>query len=132
MDEILDKVNFRIKLGGEDLCIAIAQEHDTGEVLMTAFMNREALVETLRSGAMHYYSTSRGRLWRKGESSGHVQVLREVRLDCDGDALLFQVEQKGAACHQGYRSCFYRRLEEGRWRVVSERLVDPEEVYGRS
>ncbi|NOZ82243.1 MAG: phosphoribosyl-AMP cyclohydrolase [Euryarchaeota archaeon] len=113
MDEILSKVNFRIRLAGEELAIAVVQEHRTKEVLMVAFMNREALAETLRSRRMTYYSTSRRKLWVKGETSGNYQLLKEARLDCDGDALLFEVEQVGVACHTGRRSCFYRRISEG-------------------
>ncbi len=113
MDEILSRVNFRVKLGGEELAIAVVQDHATKEVLMVAFMNREALAETLRTRRMTYYSTSRRKLWVKGETSGNYQLLKEARMDCDGDALLFEVEQVGVACHTGRRSCFYRRIDEG-------------------
>ncbi len=92
---------------------AIAQAHDTGEVLMMAWMNRESLVETLKSGRACYWSRSRRAFWRKGDTSGHLQQVRECRLDCDGDAILLVVEQTGAACHTGARSCFFRRLGGG-------------------
>ncbi len=126
---IIDEVNFRIEMVGEKLCIAIAEDHETGEVLMVAFMNREALELTLKNGSMHYFSTSRKKIWHKGEESGHVQKLKEVLIDCDGDALLFRVDQKGAACHAGYRSCFYRKLEDGRWKVTREKVFNPEDIY---
>ena len=111
---------------------AIAQDAGTGEVLMLAYMNREAYEETLRTGLVCYYSRSRGRLWRKGEESGHVQRLKEVYLDCDGDTLLLKVDQVGgAACHEGYRSCFFRRVDPatGRLAEVGERVFDPAAVY---
>ena len=116
------------KSGG--LVPAIAQDADTGEVLMLAWMNRDAYEETLRTGRACYYSRSRGRLWRKGEESGNVQEVREVRIDCDADTVLLKVRQVGgAACHEGYRSCFFRRLEGGAWHTVGERVFDPKQVY---
>lgn len=130
MEELLEKVNFRIKLAGEELAIAVVQDYHTQEVLMVAFMNREALKKTLATRKMTYYSTSRRKLWVKGETSGNYQVVKEVRLDCDGDALLFKVEQRGAACHEGYASCFHRVLRDGEWEVEGERMFDPEKVYG--
>jgi len=129
MDSIFDAINFRIKMGGEDVAIAIAQDHETGEVLMTAFINREALEKTVESGTMHYYSTSRRKIWHKGEESGHSQRVKEIRIDCDGDAILFKVEQKSAACHEGYYSCFFRKLDEGTWKVSGEKVFKPEDVY---
>ena len=108
-----------IAWGPDGLIPAIAQEHGTGSVLMLAWMNRTALEETLRSGRVCYWSRSRRTLWRKGESSGHVQRLLVAHLDCDGDALLLQVEQQGPACHTGRRSCFYNRLEGDRLTVAS-------------
>jgi len=117
------------KAGG--LVPAIAQDADTGEVLMLAWMNREAFEETLRTGRAVYYSRSRGRLWRKGEESGHVQEVREVYVDCDADTVLLKVKQLGgAACHEGYRSCFFRRVAGGELAVVGERVFDPAQVYG--
>ncbi len=110
---------------------AIAQQHDTGEVLMVAWMNREALAETLATGRVCYWSRSRGALWRKGETSGQVQRLVEFRVDCDGDTLLLRVEQTGVACHTGRRSCFYRALEDGRLSEIMAVEVDPDTLYRR-
>ena len=116
------------KIGG--LVPAIAQDADTGEVLMLAWMNREAYEETLRTRRACYFSRSRGRLWRKGEESGNVQEVREVYLDCDSDTVLLKVHQiGGAACHEGYSSCFFRRLESDGLQVIGERVFDPAEVY---
>lgn len=110
----------------------IVQDDETGEVLMLAYMNEEAFEETLRTGRACYYSRSRNRLWRKGEESGHVQEVRAIYLDCDADTVLLRVYQVGgAACHTGYRSCFFRRYEDGQWKVVGEKVFDPEKVYGR-
>src|SRR6201981_3393908 len=107
------------KAGG--LVPAIAQDADTGEVLMLAWMNREAYDETLRTGRACYWSRSRGKLWRKGEESGHVQEVREILVDCDADTILLKVHQiGGAACHEGYASCFFRRLESGELKVIAE------------
>ncbi len=118
------------KSGG--LVPAIAQDADTGEVLMLAWMNREAYEETLRTGRACYYSRSRGKLWRKGEESGHVQEVRGVFVDCDADTVLLKVRQVGgAACHEGYRSCFFRQVEGGQLRVVAEKVFDPKAVYQR-
>ncbi len=115
----LDEVLAAIPWNADGLIAAIAQQHDSGEVLMLAWMNRTALEETLRSGRVCYWSRSRRALWRKGESGGHVQRLLVAHLDCDGDALLLQVEQQGPACHTGRRSCFYNRLEGDRLTVAS-------------
>lgn len=122
-------LKFREVDGNPDLILAIVQDNKTDEVLMVAYTNKEAVKKTLETGKMHYYSTSRKKLWMKGESSGHLQSVKEVYIDCDGDALLFKVEQKGGACHTGYMSCFYRRLEEGRFKVTGERVFKPEDVY---
>jgi phosphoribosyl-AMP cyclohydrolase len=120
-------LNFE-KHGG--LVPAIAQDAETGEVLMLAWMNREAWDETLRTGRAVYYSRSRGRLWRKGEESGHIQQVVEVRVDCDADTVLLKVRQVGGvACHEGYKSCFFRRVEHGQLQIVAERVVDPATVY---
>ena len=115
----------------DGLIPAIAQQHDSGEVLMLAWMNREALAETLATGQVCYWSRSRARLWRKGESSGQAQRLVELRIDCDGDTLLLRVEQTGVACHTGRRSCFYRALDDRRLNEIMAVEVDPEELYGR-
>jgi phosphoribosyl-AMP cyclohydrolase len=109
---------------------AIAQEASGGAVLMVAWMNRAALEETVASGFAVYFSRSRGKLWRKGEESGHRQRVIDVRLDCDGDVVLLSVEQEGGiACHTGRHDCFFRRLEDGRWRVTAPVLRDPAEIY---
>src|SRR5262245_7471428 len=109
---------------------AIAQDADTGEVLMLAWMNREAFAETVRTGRACYFSRSRNRLWRKGEESGHVQDVRGIYIDCDADTVLLKVKQVGgAACHEGYASCFFRKVEGEELRVVAERVFDPKEVY---
>ena len=109
---------------------AIAQDAKTGRVLMVAWMNREALAETVASGRAVYWSRSRSRLWRKGEESGHSQHVHEIRLDCDGDVVLLAVEQAGdIACHTGRQSCFFSRLEAGRWVAIDPVLKDPELIY---
>ena len=111
----------------------IAQEYKTGEVLMMAFMNREAWEHTIQTGYMHYWSRSRSKLWKKGESSGNLQEVREIRVDCDGDCLLVKVKQIGdAACHTGFRSCFYRVVKGDALLVDGEKIFDPEKVYGDS
>ena len=118
------------KIGG--LVPAIAQDADTGEVLMLAWMNREAYEETLRTRRACYFSRSRGRLWRKGEESGNVQEVREIFIDCDADTILLKVHQiGGAACHEGYKSCFFRKLEGEKLQVIAERVFDPKAVYGK-
>lgn len=113
----------------DGLLPAIAQDAETGEVLMLAYMNAEAFEETVRTGRAVYWSRSRGRLWRKGEESGHVQQVKRIQVDCDADTILLQVTQRGAACHEGYRSCFFREITQGGVKIVGERLVDPKEVY---
>lgn len=116
------------KSGG--LVPAIAQDAATGEVLMLAWMNREAFEETVRTGRAVYFSRSRNRLWRKGEESGNVQEVKEIAIDCDADTILLKVHQiGGAACHEGYKSCFFRRLADDRLEVVGERVFDPKQVY---
>lgn len=125
-----------IKFDERGLIPAIVQDAKTGEVLMFAWMNRESFKRTLKTGMMTYWSRSRQRLWVKGESSGNIQEVREAYIDCDEDCLLFKVEQKGigAACHLGYRSCFFRSvtLPDGTFTTVGERLFDPDEVYNSS
>ena len=136
------ELNFRLNMGGEDLVIAIAQDWQTNDVLMVAFMNKEAVEQTLKTKKAHYYSTSRQKQWLKGESSGNVQTVKEMYIDCDADAIIMKVEQIGAACHEGYRSCFFRQLDINKEnididnltdddvKVISERLFDPKEMYG--
>ncbi len=127
--EWLDEVNWN----EDGLVPAIAQEQGSGQVLMMAWMNRAALAETVRSGYAVYWSRSRGRLWRKGESSGHRQQVREIRLDCDGDTILLQVEQAGGiACHTGRHHCFFKALREGQWRAIEPVLKDPADIYSRA
>ena len=136
------ELNFRLNMGGEDLVIGIAQDWQTNEVLMVAFMNKKAVEQTLKTKKAHYYSTSRQKQWLKGESSGNVQTVKEMYIDCDADAIIMKVEQIGAACHEGYRSCFFRQLDinnenvdidnltDEDVKVISERLFDPKEMYG--
>ncbi len=123
----------QIQWNDQGLVPAIAQDWASGEVLMLAWMNREALECTLREGRAVYWSRSRSRLWRKGEESGNVQRLKELRIDCDADTVLLKVEQVGGiACHTGRRSCFFTRWEEGGWTVTDEVIRMPEEMYGAS
>ena len=136
------ELNFRLDVGGEELVIAIAQDYQTNDILMVAFMNKEAVEQTLKTKKAHYYSTSRQKQWLKGESSGNVQTVKEMYIDCDADALIMKVDQIGAACHEGYRSCFFRQLDINKEdididnltdedvKVISERLFDPKEMYG--
>lgn len=136
------ELNFRLEINGEKLVIAIAQDYDTNDILMVAFMNKEAVEQSLKTKKAHYYSTSRGKQWLKGESSGNVQTIKEVFIDCDADAIILKVDQKGAACHEGYRSCFFRQLDlnqeeidinnltDNEVKVIAERLFDPKEMYG--
>ena len=119
-----------IRFGANGLVPAIAQQHDSGEVLMLAWMNREAVLETLATGRVCYWSRSRGALWRKGETSGQTQALVELRVDCDADAILLLVDQTGVACHTGRRSCFYRAAALGELVTVADPVVTPEELYG--
>ena len=119
------------KLGG--LIPGVVQDHQTGEVLMLGYLNSEALEQTQRTGEVHFFSRSRNRLWKKGETSGHVLRVREVRVDCDADALLFLVEPLGpGVCHEGYRSCFFRSFEsDGRSTLVADRVFAPNDIYGK-
>ncbi|TVQ69070.1 MAG: phosphoribosyl-AMP cyclohydrolase [Chromatiaceae bacterium] len=120
-----------VRWNDQGLIPVIAQEKGTGQILMMAWMNREALAHTLEKGEAVYWSRSRGRLWHKGESSGHVQVVHDIRLDCDYDALLLTVEQKGGiACHTGRHHCFFNQYRDGQWVDVDPVLKDPEAIYG--
>jgi phosphoribosyl-AMP cyclohydrolase len=118
-----------IEFGADGLVPAIAQRHDTGEILMLAWMNREAVRRTLAEGRVYYWSRSRRRLWRKGELSGQLQMLHELRLDCDGDAVLLLVEQTGVACHTGRPNCFFRAWREDGWQIIAEPQIAPEALY---
>ena len=126
-DELLEMISFDSK----GLVPAIAQQHDSGEILMMAWMNAESIRETLETGLVCYWSRSRQSLWRKGESSGQVQSLKELRVDCDGDTLLLQVDQTGVACHTGRRSCFFRAVRNDEVVTIAEQLVDPADLYSK-
>ncbi len=129
-DRLQKYPNFEV--GNDGLLPAIAQDATTNRVLMLAWMNRQALDETLASGFAVYYSRSRGKLWRKGETSGHQQRVVEIRVDCDADTILLRVQQTGAACHEGYESCFFRVLDSlDTVRIADHRLVDPRDVYAK-
>lgn len=120
-----------VAFNADGLVPAIAQQHDTGEVLMMAWMNHEAVEETLRSGQVCYYSRSRGKLWRKGESSGQTQTLVDFRIDCDGDTILLLVDQKGVACHTGRPNCFFLAPRGDELAEIEAVEVDPEDLYGK-
>ncbi len=124
----------RLKFNSDGLIPAIIQDRSNGRVLMMAWMNRDSLQKTIETGKTHFWSRSRQKFWMKGESSGHTQEVKEIALDCDGDTLLIQVEQKGAACHEGYRSCFFRSVsEDGQTeKVIEPRLVSPDQIYGKT
>nr|MBF0221078.1 phosphoribosyl-AMP cyclohydrolase [Desulfobulbaceae bacterium] len=123
----MDTLNFE-KCGG--LLPAIVQDHQSNEVLMMAYINAEAWQKTVETGKAHFWSRSRNKLWLKGESSNHCQVVKEILVDCDEDTVIYRVEQLGgAACHKGYRSCFFRRVEDGVFQTTGERVFDPAEVY---
>lgn len=136
------ELNFRHEINGEKLIIAIAQDYKTNEVLMVAFMNPQAVEDTLKTKKAHYYSTSRGKQWLKGESSGNIQEVKEILIDCDADTIILKVNQIGAACHEGYKSCFFRKLDNSKEtynlqdltdediKIIQDRLFDPKEMYG--
>lgn len=134
------EINFRHEINGEKLITAIAQDSETGEILMVANMNKEALKKTIETGKAHYWSTSRNKQWLKGESSGHTQDVKEILVDCDMDAIILKIEQKGAACHEGYYSCFFRKLNienkpditklsDDDIELIAERLFNPDDIY---
>jgi len=125
LGDVLDALRFT----DDGLIPAIAQQHDTGEIVMVGYMNRATLEETLTTGRVCYYSRSRNRVWRKGEESGNVQMLRDLRIDCDGDALLLAVDQRGPACHTGQRSCFYLKVDGDRVIVTDAPVQRPEDMY---
>ena len=125
----LSEALLELKFNNDGLIPAIAQQHDTGEVLMMAWMNKQSIEETLETGQVCYWSRSRNDYWRKGESSGNQQSLKSMSTDCDGDTLLLKVEQKGAACHTGRRDCFYNEISKDGLRISSEPIQDPNELY---
>jgi len=123
---IIKSLRFR-----DGFVAAVTRDYSTKDVLMVASMNKQAVLKTLTTGRMHYWSVSRRRLWLKGEISRHYQFVRDVHVDCDGDALVFDVEQVGAACHEGYRSCFYRKIKRGKLKKIQKKSFKPEDVYRR-
>ena len=134
------EINFRHEINGVKVITAIAQDAETSEILMLANMNKEALAKTIETGKAHYWSTSRNKLWLKGESSGHFQEVKEILVDCDMDAIILKIKQTGAACHEGYRSCFFRKLNtenkiniedlnDDDLEIVLKRIINPEDVY---
>jgi phosphoribosyl-AMP cyclohydrolase len=132
VEDPIEMALAEIRFGPDGLVPAVAQQHDTGEILMLAWMNRDAVRTTLAEGRACYWSRSRNRLWRKGETSGQIQLLRQLRLDCDGDAVLLLIEQTGVACHTGRRSCFFRNWRDGRWEIITEPQVSPETLYPKT
>ncbi|MGC9516906.1 MAG: phosphoribosyl-AMP cyclohydrolase [Methanomicrobiales archaeon] len=125
-------LNFRHEINGEKLLIAISQDYETSEVLMVAYMNEKAFEHTLNTGKVHYWSTSREKIWLKGESSGHIQHLKEIFVDCDQDAVLLKVVQDGGACHEGYKTCFFRKLNDNNLEIIKEKVFEPDKVYGEN
>jgi phosphoribosyl-AMP cyclohydrolase len=124
------KLDSLLKFNDDGLIPAIAQQHDTGEVLMMAWMNKASIEETLQTGHVCYWSRSRQAFWRKGESSGQMQTLIKLRVDCDGDTILLLVDQKGAACHTGRRNCFFNEINGDEITVITDPIISPEELYG--
>jgi phosphoribosyl-AMP cyclohydrolase len=122
----MDNADVELAFDEQEFLPAVAQDAESGDVLMLAFVTREAVERTRETGRAHYYSRSRDELWEKGATSGHTQSVEEIRVDCDGDSLLYLVEQEGGACHTGYRSCFYRTID---GEVVGEQVFDPDDVY---
>ena len=131
MDDAIEGAFAEIKFDADGLVPAIAQQHDTGEVLMLAWMNRDAVRTSLSEGRACYWSRSRAKLWRKGETSGQVQLLQELRLDCDGDTVLLLVDQRGVACHTGRRNCFFRAWRDGDWMIIAQPEIEAELLYPR-
>ena len=123
----------QLKWNSDGLIPAIIQDHQDGRVLMMAWMNRSSLEKTVETGRTWFWSRSRQKFWMKGESSGHVQIVRDLAFDCDGDTLLIRVDQTGAACHEGFRSCFFRSVDApgATWRITEEQLETPEQIYGK-
>ncbi|HUX98655.1 MAG TPA: phosphoribosyl-AMP cyclohydrolase [Candidatus Deferrimicrobium sp.] len=127
VEKVIEELNFSKSNG---LIAVIAQDWQTNEVLMFAFANKEAILKSLATGRAHYYSRTRKELWEKGESSGHVQIIKEIFVDCDADAILLKIEQNVAACHEGYKSCFFRKLnDKGEFKIIGKKIFNPSEVY---
>ena len=129
-DAIIAEVVNALEYNHDGIIPAIAQQHDTGEILMMAWMSKESVAETLRTGKVCYWSRSRQKLWRKGESSGQVQTLRDFRWDCDADTVLMQVNQEGVACHTGRRNCFYLAVRDDAILEIADVEINPDELYG--
>ncbi|MCX7941295.1 MAG: phosphoribosyl-AMP cyclohydrolase [Elusimicrobiota bacterium] len=129
----LGKLVKMLKFDEKGLIPAVVQDYKDGKVLMVAYMNEEAFLETVKTGKAHFYSRSRKKLWMKGEESGNIQIVKEILLDCDNDCVLIKVEQVGgASCHTGYRSCFFRKItKDGKLKLVERKIFDPEKVYSR-
>jgi phosphoribosyl-AMP cyclohydrolase len=125
----IDQAIADLKYNDDGLIPAIVQDAESGAVLMMAWMNRESLADTIRTGKTHFWSRSRQKYWMKGESSGHTQDVKSVHIDCDKDTVLIKAVQHGAACHEGYFDCFYRQYQDGEWTVTEEKLFDPDQVY---
>ncbi len=123
--EIVEELQFQ-----NNLIVAVVQDIKSKDVLMVAYMNKDSIKKTIKSGKAHFWSRSREKIWKKGEKSGNTQNVHEICMDCDGDALLLKVEQKGGACHKGYRSCFYRNISEDKIKITEERIFNPKKVYG--
>ncbi len=130
-DQIIEQIIESLTFDQAGLIPAVAQQFDSGEVLMMAWMNRDAVAATLREGRAVYWSRSRGALWRKGETSGQTQELKELRWDCDNDTILLLVEQTGVACHTGRRNCFFNAVRDGKIQVISEIEIAPDKLYGK-
>ena len=131
-DAAVDQLLTEMQFDSNGLVPAIAQQHDTGEVLMMAWMNVDAIRESLTSGRVCYWSRSRGALWKKGETSGQIQALKELRVDCDGDTILVLVDQTGVACHTGRRNCFYRAVRDSAFIEIADIETDPKALYGEN
>ncbi|MBU0761541.1 MAG: phosphoribosyl-AMP cyclohydrolase [Candidatus Altiarchaeota archaeon] len=128
---VWDEIKTRSVDGIDGLVTVVVQDEKTNEVLMLAYANRIALEKTTETGLAHYFSTSRKKIWLKGESSGNTQNVSEILIDCDMDAVIYRVSQKGGACHKGYRTCFYRKIQDGKTVEVEEKLFNPDEIYGK-
>jgi len=129
----MDRQFSNLKFDSNGLIPAIVQDAGTGQVLMMAWMNRDALEKTVQTGKTHFFSRSRNKLWLKGEISGHVQHVKSIAVDCDQDVLLIKVEQVGAACHEGFYSCFFREYQQGAgdWKLIGKKIFEPEKIYGK-